>query len=82
MTVKEAMMEQLKRIAAFLNQYVQPNEGSAILPANETYIKAAIEVLITDGVMTAEEIKAEALEEYSVIIPFHLFPLTTANCDG
>ena len=67
-------MEQLKRIAAFLNQYVKPNEGSAILPADEAYIKAAIEVLISDGVMTADEIKVEALEEYDVIVPFYLFP--------
>lgn len=67
-------MEQLKRIAAFLNQYVQPNEGSAILPADENYIKEAIEMLITDEIMTAEEIRAEALEEYDVIVPWNLFP--------
>ena len=67
-------MENLKRISAFLSQYVRPIEGSAIIPADEAYIKDAIGFLITEGLMTADEIRFEALDEFDVIVPYYLFP--------
>ena len=71
---KWRMMENLKRISAFLSQYVRPIEGSAIIPADEAHIKDAIEFLVTEGMMTVDEIRLEALDEFDVIIPYYLLP--------
>ena len=67
------MSEQLRLVSAFLSQYVQPEEGM-ILPDDEETIRSAIGLLLRENVMTVEEIKREALEEYNVIVPYNLFP--------
>ena len=68
------MNDQLQLIAAFLSQYVTSNRGGLSVPADPAFLKDGIRLLIEKRVMTAEEIKIEALKEYSVIIPYYLFP--------
>lgn len=68
------MSEQLELIAHFLSKYVTPKSGGLSLPADPTYIKNAIHLLIKEKVMTADEIRREILEEQSVIIPYDFFP--------
>lgn len=67
-------MEQLIRIATFLSQYVNRADGGTVLPPDPAFIKSAIKVLIDNKVMTAEQIRREALKEYLVIIPYDFFP--------
>lgn len=67
------MDEQMKRIAAFLNQYVHCDGGD--LPWNNIKIlKDAIAMVLNDGVMTIREMRFEALRDYKVIIPWDMFP--------
>ena len=65
---------QLKRIAAFLNQYVNC-DGYPTLPENEVFVKDAISVLVEQNVMSVSEIRREALRDYDVIIPWDYFPM-------
>jgi len=64
--------ETLRRIAGFLAQYVHWH-GSPPEPQIPVIVHA-IDLLISEEVMTAEEIRREALQECSVIIPAELFP--------
>ena len=64
--------ETLRRIACFLAQYVH-SHGSPPAPRIPV-IAHAIRLLISEDVLTAEEIRREALRECSVIIPAELFP--------
>ena len=68
------MYEQLKRVAAFLQQYVKTADNSPTLPTDMTMLKDAILTLLDAKVMTVEEIRREALEEFDVIVPWWLFP--------
>lgn len=63
----------LQRLAAFLSQYAQP-WGGGVLRADAAMVKDAIALLIDEEVMTAEEIRQEALEEFGVIVPAELLP--------
>lgn len=64
--------ETLRRIACFLSQYVH-SHGSPLEPQIPV-IADAISLLISEEVMTEDEIRLEALKEFSVIIPAELFP--------
>ena len=68
------MYEQLKRVAAFLQQYVKTADNSPTLPADMAMLKDAIFTLLDAKVMTVDEIRREALEEFDVIVPWWLFP--------
>lgn len=68
------MNEQLELIAHFLSKYAVPTSGGLSLPADPAYIRDAIRALIEEKVMTADEIRREALKEQSVIIPYDFFP--------
>ena len=68
------MNDQLMRIALYLSAFVQAITGEEILPADPEYIKAAIRVIIDDGIMTAQEIRLGALRETDVFIPDMFFP--------
>ena len=63
----------LKRLACFLSQYVQCWHMRVIEP-DATMVKDAIRLLIDEEVMTVEEIRQEALEEFGVITPPELLP--------
>lgn len=60
-------------MAAFLSQYARAKDGG-VIPPESAYVKAAIALLIDEGVMAAEEIRQEALEEFGVITPAELLP--------
>ena len=64
--------ETLRRIACFLAQYVH-SHGSPPEPQIPV-VADAIALLIVEEVMTAEEIRQEALEEFGVIVPAELLP--------
>lgn len=68
------MSEQLHLIAAFLSQYVTANKGGLLVPPDPAFLREGIRLLLDNGVMTTEEIKLEALRDYSVIIPYYLLP--------
>ena len=61
----------LQRLACFLSQYVQCWYMRVIEP-DTAMVKDAIALLIDEEVMTAEEIRREALKEFAVIIPAEL----------
>lgn len=63
----------LKRLACFLSQYVQGWYMRVIEP-DAAMVKDAIALLINEEVMTAEEIRREALQEFGVIVPAELLP--------
>lgn len=63
----------LQRLAAFLSQYAQ-KRGGGVVQAEVPMVKDAIALLIDEEVMTAEEIRREALEEFGVIVPAELLP--------
>lgn len=63
----------LSRLACFLSQYAQDKDGG-VIPPEPAYVKSAIRLLIDEEVMTAEEIRREALEEFGVIVPAELLP--------
>ena len=63
----------LQRLACFLSQYVQGGYARVIEP-DAAMVKDAIRLLIDEEVMTAEEIRREALEEFGVIVPAELLP--------
>ena len=65
--------ETLKRLACFLSQYAQCWYTRVIEP-DAAMVKDAIALLIDEEVMTAEEIRREALEEFDVIVPAELLP--------
>lgn len=65
--------ETLQRLACFLSQYVQGWYMRVIEP-DAAMVKDAIYLLISEEVMTAEEIRREALEEFGVIVPAELLP--------
>lgn len=67
-------LDQYQRIAAFLTRYCMRGDGNPVLPPDPAYLKAAISLLIERDVMTADEIRAEALDEFNVIIPSDWFP--------
>lgn len=67
------MTEQLVRITGFLRQYVQQPDGKP-LPPTQAHIICGIKVLIEDGIMTAEDIRFEALRDFDVFIPDNFFP--------
>lgn len=61
-------------IAAFLSQYVHAKAtASGRVPPSPDMIKAAIQVLIDEDVMTRDEIRLKALAEYDVFIPDDYF---------
>ena len=64
----------LQRLAAFLSQYARSRDGG-VIPPETAYVKAAIRLLIDEEVMTAEEIRREALKEFGVIVPSELLPV-------
>ena len=64
--------EQLQLIAAWLSQYVTPSSGGILVPAEADFIRDGIRLLIDNGVMTPEEARKEALENFQVIIPWDL----------
>lgn len=63
----------LSRLACFLSQYAQ-KRGGGVVQADVPMVKDAIRLLIDEEVMTAEEIRQEALEEFGVIVPAELLP--------
>lgn len=63
----------LQRLACFLSQYVQCRYMRVIEP-DAAMVKDSIALLIDEEVMTAEEIRREALEEFGVITPAELLP--------
>lgn len=62
-----------ERIAAFLSDYVNFENG-AELPPNVKFIKEAIELLINGGYFTKDGLRREALRSQDVIIREDLFP--------
>ena len=62
-----------ERIAAFLSDYVNFDNG-AELPPNVKFIKEAIELLINGGYFTKDGLRREALRSQDVIIREDLFP--------
>lgn len=67
------MDEQMKRIAAFLSQYVHCNGG--LLPEDDVdTLKDAIAMILKDEIMTVAEMRCEALADYGVIIPWDMIP--------
>lgn len=66
------MNEQNERICRFLSRYVEI-QGGGLLPSDERFLKDGIMQLIDNCIMTKDEIKREALREYNVIVPEHLF---------
>lgn len=62
-----------ERIAAFLSDYVNFENG-AELPPNVKFIKEAIELLINGGYFTKDSLRREALRSQDVIIREDLFP--------
>lgn len=62
------------RIAAWLSQYVRTQTPSSLLPASPDWIRAGLELLIGEGVMSAEEALPECALEYNAIIPRGYFP--------
>jgi len=62
-----------ERIAAFLSDYVNFDNG-AELPPNVKFIKEAIELLINGGYFTKDGLRREALRSQNVIIREDLFP--------
>lgn len=69
------MGEQMKRIASFLSQYVNFDDGGMPdLPADPILLKAAITLLLEKKIMTVEALRMEALKEADVIVPWELFP--------
>ncbi len=64
----------LQRLAAFLSQYARDKDGG-VIPPESAYVKDAIRLLIDEEVLTAEEIRREALEEFGVIVPAELLPV-------
>ena len=62
-----------ERIAAFLSDYVNFENG-AELPPNVKFIKEAIELLINGGYFTKNGLRREALRSQDVIIREDLFP--------
>lgn len=71
--MKEQRNDQYRLIAAFLSQYLTANDDGLAIPPIENYLREGLCMLVRDGVMTAEEIRQEALDDYSVIIPWFLF---------
>lgn len=67
------MDEQMMRIAHFLSQYLQTNDGM-LIPPNEAYIRDGIAVLLEENIMTLDELRMEALKDFNVIVPWNLCP--------
>ena len=63
-----------ERIAAWLSQYVRTQTPSSLLPASPDWIRDGLELLIGEGVMSAEEALLECALEYNAIIPREYFP--------
>ena len=63
----------LSRLSCFLSQYARDKDGG-VIQAEVPIVKDAIRLLISEEVMTAEEIRREALEEFGVIVPAELLP--------
>lgn len=66
--------EQDDRIAHFLSVYVYDGKTGGCLPPFPPYIKDAIDVILSAGVMTQDELRREALKGWNVIIPADYFP--------
>ena len=66
-------LETRQRIAAWLSKWVYAH-GGHVVPPDERYLREGIGLLIREGVMTRQEVRAEALDEYDVIIPEDFFP--------
>ncbi len=66
-------LETRRRIAAWLSKYVR-TRGGRVVPPDEGFLRDGIGLLIREGVMTKQEVRAEALNEYDVIIPEDFFP--------
>ena len=58
----------------FLSVYLTCPDTGAPIPPSPAHIKAGIMMLIDENVMTAEEIREEALRDYNVIIPAEYLP--------
>ena len=65
-------LETRQRIAAWLSKYA--HTYGHVVPLDERYLREGIGLLIREGVMTKQEVRAEALNEYDVIIPEDFFP--------
>ncbi len=74
----EATSEANQRITAFLSQFV--HLSGSLVPPDESYIKDAIQVIIENEVMTKEELRLEAITDYSVIIPEDFFRNEEGEC--
>lgn len=67
-----------ERIAEFLSDFMCMPGGLPI-PPDPVYIRDSISVLISEGFYTADELKQEALERWSVIIPERFFLTESAT---
>lgn len=61
-------------IACWLSQYCEDIFGERLIPPDPDYIRDAIRLLISEGVMTTEDIRREAVIDFGVIIPCEYFP--------
>ena len=70
------MNDFLCRCAAYLSQYCDYYDGNPVLPPEENTLKDAVKTIIENQVMSASELRAEALSEFGVIIPAGWFQET------
>lgn len=62
-----------ERIARFLSQYVEPENGG-IAPLDTIYFKDAIALLLKEHIFNSvEDMKIECLHDFGIIIPDFLF---------
>lgn len=67
------MSEFLSRLAAYLSQYCDYYDGNPVLPPEEDVLRDAVKTIIENQVMSVDELKAEALSEFGVIVPYSWF---------
>lgn len=66
------MTEYYERLAAFLSELAATKDGGPI-PPDPTYIRDAINLLISEGYFTEADLKRQALRDYDVIIHDRFF---------
>lgn len=62
-----------ERIAAYLSQFVR-QAGTPGVIAEPGMIRAAIQIILENRVMTVEQMRRECLEQFDAIIRWDLFP--------
>lgn len=70
------MSDFLSRLSAYLSQYCDYYDGNPVLPPEEDVLRDAVQTIIENRVMSVDELKAEALSEFSVIVPDSWFQVT------